>query len=382
MSEKFVAGQSLVASEAFVPGHEPHFRWLDVPLDGYEEWLGRGGIDVSQRRSRITADYAKIPVLRWKVAGMPLELHRVLEGTAGTERNSLTWREAAFVRMGYLNADLTADLAIERVGRLEDLLVVLADCDNGVGFPTLRRTRSEPAVRFYYTRSGRTAENPAEWHKAWAKFDGISDRFGEILDAWLRKYEIHGPGFHLYLGNRRGYPMYPEHRFASMIWGLEALHRSIYPPANNPKQAAKVKRILDQIGSEKDREWARRLLPVTSEPALAARLAELFSSLPIGLGRGDFANFAERCAQRRNDVSHFGGVRVPGGYDAFLTEIVILNSAIDLLYHALLLKVVEVPDLAIHRRLIDGPHSSAARDVLKKSGIIISDASPSSTLDP
>ncbi|MEO6218308.1 MAG: HEPN domain-containing protein [Sphingomonas sp.] len=369
--ERLIADQCLVSREAFTPGAEPRFRWVDLPLDGFEEWLGRGNINVKSGRRRITADYARQKTLRWQAGAMPVELHRALEGDGGTGVTDINWRERSFLRLGFPKADLTIDQAIERAQRIEDLLVILADCNKGLDFFRLRRSRSGKPVQLYYARGGRSATDKVSWHKAWVRFEACADDFGDIVAAWLAKYEIYGPGFHLYLGNRRGQPLYPEHRFASLIWGLEALHRSMHPAESNAAQAAKVQRILEQIDKKKDRDWAERFLPAVSEPPLANRLQDLFSMLDLGIDRKQLAEFAQRCAARRNDVSHFGGVREPGGYDAFLDDILDLSRAIDLLYHALLLHLIGVPSRMVKHRLTGGLHSHAARQVLAHCGLDI-----------
>ena len=65
--------------------------------------------------------------------------------------------------------------------------------------------------------------------------------------------------------------------------------------------------------------------------------------LPLGFHKAELVGFAERCAARRNDVSHFGGVRRLGDYNDFVQDIVKLSGAIDVFYHALLLQIAGVP---------------------------------------
>ncbi len=45
--------------------------------------------------------------------------------------------------------------------------------------------------------------------------------------------------------------MYPEHRFASLVWGLESLHRRMAAPIDDTPLRAKIKRIVDQIQNPK-----------------------------------------------------------------------------------------------------------------------------------
>jgi hypothetical protein len=368
--ERLVAYRCLVSREAFKPGAEPRFRWLDLPLDGYEEWLGPGHITVTSGPRRIKADYAvQGRPLRWQAGAMLLELHRYLDGNGGKDVTEVGWRERSFLRLGSPKGVLTFEQAIDLAQRIEDLVVLMADHDRRLDFGTLRQSKSGKPVQFYYARGGRDTSEKLTWHKAWARFDACSDQFGDLVASWLAKYETYGPGFHLYLGNRRGQAMYPEHRYASLMWGLEALHRAMVQPKNNAALVAKVQRILARIEDDKDRKWAERVLPKENELPLADRLLELFSTIDLGIERTQLAAFARRCATRRNDVSHFGGQREAGGYDAFLDDIVSLSRAIDLLYHALILHIVGVPDWLVKRRFLGGPHSHAACAVLAHCGL-------------
>jgi hypothetical protein len=376
--ERLVAYRCLVSREAFTPNTEPRFRWLDLPLDGYEEWLGPGHITVTSTHRRIRADYAtQRRPQRWLAGDIPVELHRYLDGNGGNQVTEISCRERSFLRLGFRKADLTVDQAIDLSQRVEDLIVLMADHDRRLETGSLRRSKSAKPVQLYYARLDRANTEKANWHTAWARFDICADEFGHIVASWLEKYETYGPGFHLYLGNRRGQAMYHEHRFASLIWGLEALHRAMVSPGSNVAQEAKVARILGQIKSKKDRDWASRRIQAASEPALADRLTDLFSRLALGIDRKQLAVFAQRCAMRRNDVSHFGGQRVQGGYDAFVEDIASLSRAIDLLYHALILHLIGVPDRLVQRRFIGGPHSYAACAVLAHCGLNVPQPEPS-----
>ncbi len=341
--EQLVANRCLVADTRSVEVSRTNFRSVELPLDGFEDWLGRGRITALDRKRSVTASYSKPSVARWKLEKMNVELARYLAGNAGDYLPSIAWREHAVLRIKPRTSRITVDQAVDLAERTEDLLVLLADCNRAVDFPRLRMKPDEPGVRLYFARSSRSKDERAKWNKAWVSFEACKDQFGDILETWLEKHEIYGPGFHLYLGNRRGHPMYWEHRFASLIWGLESLHRSLVPTKENRAQAAKVIRIVEQIAKSSDRKWAERHLPKQSEPTLATRIFDLILMLPLGFHQAELIGFAERCAARRNDVSHFGGVRRPGDYNDFIQDIVKLSGAIDVFYHALLLQIAGVP---------------------------------------
>lgn len=250
---------------------------------------------------------------------------------------------------------------------------MLSDYDKRLAFGSLRLSKSSKPVEFYFARNGRETSEKVLSHRTWVPLNQCRDFFGDVVSSWLTKYTTYGPGFHLYLGNRRGQTMYPEHRFASLMWGLEALHRSLVPEKENFAQAAKVTRILNQISSTRDREWAKRFLPKQSEPSLANRLFYLFSLLKLDLDKNELTAFTQHCAQRRNDVSHFGGQRLSGSYKAFLEDITKLNKAIDLFYHAIILHLIGVPDWLVKQRFVGGNLSYITSVVLANCGLHIPD---------
>ncbi|WP_413463254.1 HEPN domain-containing protein [Alteriqipengyuania lutimaris] len=319
----------------------------------------------------MTASYSKPSVARWKLEKMNVELARYLAGNAGDQLSSIAWCEHAVLRIKPKPARITVDQAIDVAQRTEDLLILLADCNRSFDFPRLRVKPGEPGVRLYFARSSRPKEEREKWDKVWVPFGACDDQFGGILETWLEKHEIYGSGFHLYLGNRRGHPMYWEHRFASLMWGLESLHRSLVPTKENEAQAAKVKRIVEQIAKARDRKWAERHLPKQSEPTLATRIADLLSMLPLRFDKAELVCFAERCAARRNDVSHFGGVRRAGDYNDFIQDIVKLSGAIDVFYHALLLQIAGVPGERIAWYFLQGVNASLVQEKLLECGLTV-----------
>lgn len=77
---------------------------------------------------------------------------------------------------------------------------------------------------------------------------------------------------------------------------------------------------------------------------------------------------------RRNDLSHFGGLREAGRYYEFLTDVVNLNEALDLLYHATLLQEIGVPDCQIRSWFLEGFKAHGIRNTLAAVGLHLPDA--------
>jgi hypothetical protein len=212
---------------------------------------------------------------------------------------------------------------------------------------------------------------PVEFHTCWTRFPLIADTFGSIVENWLDRHDFFGPGFHLYLGNRRQEQMYPEHRFASLVWGLESLNRRMSPEKVNAPLQDKITRILGQISRSRDQKWLADQLAHAHEPSLADRLSELFGTLPLNIDKKQMDAFTRHCAQRRNDVSHFGGMREPGSYNEFLSDIMKLNEALDYLYHAKLLQMTGIPDDQIRWLFLDGFKSYQLTKTLEAVGLTV-----------
>jgi hypothetical protein len=156
--------------------------------------------------------------------------------------------------------------------------------------------------------------------------------------------ERFGPGFYLYLGTRRGMKMFVEHRFVNLIWGLEAFdRRGRGDPEIRSRLQEKVERILKQVTAKKDKDWLAGQLQHAGEPNLAQRLYDLFIKLPLPLDEKRLRDFCKECAERRNDISHFGGVRREmENYDAFIRDLDRKSDALTSLYHLHLLSEIGV----------------------------------------
>lgn len=372
-TEAYLPHLALISTDPVFDDRRHRFRQIEFPLDGLEGWLGLSDLKADRTPRGVRASYVKPKTQQWRLQSDVLELQRWLDGILpATGRPSIVWRERALLRL-VRKQPVTVEEAVELAQKVEDFLILLTDSNRGLDFPRLRLKAKGSPVRLYYPRMGRGAE-PVSWHRSWAMFPACESSFGAMFGKWLALHDQMGPGVHLYLGNRRGHPMYPEHRFASLVWGLEALHRASYPNSPNPRLAAKVQRILSSIALEKDRVWAERMLPSDDEPSLASRLREILATLPLNFEASELRAFAERCAGRRNDISHFGGRRSPEDGDAFDADIQTLSPALALLYHALLLKLTGLPDHLVRRQFHGGTNDYQSRRTLGAAGLNLPDA--------
>jgi hypothetical protein len=179
--------------------------------------------------------------------------------------------------------------------------------------------------------------------------------------------------------------MYIEHRFVNLIWGIESLHRTLYPDAKGPSSDRSIIEALIaklKVDSNSDqRRWLKQQLQRDTEPTLQDRIIQTFETLPWDIDRGSLNSFAEKCQRRRNDISHFGGPRKDRNetYEAFLQDLLILSAALSHLYHAALLKEIDIPARTLRSCLSDMPIGHRIKLDLTRAGFAFVKESESAT---
>jgi ApeA N-terminal domain 1 len=247
---------------------------------------------------------------------------------------------------GYLTFRPKAPLSFEEVKqiqkRFEDLLILLTNFERVLESILVQL---DDGNHWYQLTSWRPLGEQQEVTRfgCWTLFPDLAPIFGEITSLWHEKYDRVGPGFFLYLGNRRGMHLFLEDRFMNLIWGLESLHRQIGTPWDNGNVVAKVDRILGSV-CKKDRAWLARNLRYATEPPLDSRIADLLGKIPIGLTGDDLTWFAKQCAELRNAMSHHGGRRDGVDYHLIQRRMYLSSVILGPLYHARILHEIGVSD--------------------------------------
>jgi hypothetical protein len=375
-SEAWIAHRCLTSPAPFSPTTARRFLSLELPLAGFEEWLGLKSIIVRKSQSSITARYVPPRKPKWRLKVGNLLVKFELSHPPPAKYASASFRETPSL-VFELKAAVDLDEALSLLIRLQDLLILFTDFDRPPEFPTLRATRDGPPIRLYYTRLRGRSEQ-LHWHHCWMRFPELNEYFGKAAENWLDKQATIGPGLNLYFASRRE-QLYAEHRFATLVWGLESLHRRVYPAQPNTALQIKIDRIVEQIERPKDKKWARSQLQGARESTLATRLRDIFEKLPLDFDPAKMETFTQEVAHRRNDLSHFGGMRDIDGYDAFIDQVMRFNEALDLFYHAILLIEIGIPKTAITWWFMNGFRSYQIGQSLKVAGIPLRKANSSKT---
>jgi HEPN superfamily Apea-like protein len=100
-------------------------------------------------------------------------------------------------------------------------------------------------------------------------------------------------------------------------------------------------------------------LKFAHEPNLANRLYDVINGGPITIERKSLLIFVNRCAEIRNDISHFGEQRSQGSREGYMQEVYQKARALSVLYHAIILDEIGI-DREIINEWIYGRSNGAA----------------------
>ncbi len=347
--ERYSALQCLLGQGPFRDLPQPlEFQRLTVDLKGFEEWLWLRGITTERTESTITAGYSVPDRLVYPLEDGELQIvFGVMGPYLGKHRGpSLTLTEYAEIELTPKRALSLAEMQAQFV-LFADLFILLTGSDYNLDWPTLTCGKGGQAQTFqlYFARHPSREKEPPGPHKWWVNFPHAQDKFGELFSTWRRRREEWGPGVYLYLGTRRSVSLYEEHRFIMLMWGLESLHRRRAEPARgSDKLQEKIHRILGRMEKGKDKQWLKRQLQHAGEPSLEQRIFEILEPLPLDLDQTKLRAFAKACADKRNEISHYGGRRHEGNYDNELEDLHKKSAALSNLYHLLLLRTIGIDE--------------------------------------
>ena len=384
LSEKYRAAICLVG-ESTTPLSPDLFTFprLSIELTGVEEWRRYDALRVDtvktdgERQSQNVSYSAQ----QWD--------YSIGEGTVSlrtdvhcTALNGIGIQKIGFEQHDWIdyapsNSQSPEELKQE-FGYIEELLALLGGSYYALKWPQISTERSSRADAYtlYFYRGTEKTPPPEAW-ELWTFFPQVRDSFGTIFANWRKKRREHGAGFYLHLAALRNSSMYVEHRFVNLVWGIESLHRSLFPNAKGPSSDnAIIKSLLTDLAEHlkpKQAKWLEKQFERSTEPTLQDRIVETFKTLPWQIEIKTLREFAKRCQDRRNDISHFGGPRKEKNesYEAFLQDLIQLSGALSRLYHAALLREIGVEDSTIRSTLFDMPVNFRIRQDFERVGLSV-----------
>lgn len=357
-----ISSEIMRANAALVSKHPitlSQFTDLTMPLEGFEAWAHPGSISAE----RSAGNHGQPHLLSLQLAR---DSDRVYETSLGklTFQTDFAGYLPSYSRTSVdvsirsqlalsLSALATLDEVLDYFRGFQDLILLLSNSSRSLPWPVAKSESSDGTVRIYFIRA---SQNRAAFdrHQCWLSLTRLGEEFGTVVNCWFERRRELGPGLHLFLGMRRPRPMYIEHKFANLVWGLESLHRRLYgnDAQLNEKLRLKGERIVSILAQV---EWSN---PSDSryalgkfkhlEATLADRIEQLILRIKLGFDATKLRDFAEKCADLRNDLSHYGGERTPGTYTDVVEGFVDFSIALGHLYHLLLLHLVGVSEIHIY----------------------------------
>jgi hypothetical protein len=327
------------------------FSKLSIELTGLEQWRWNDALLVSSEKvvgkeSSRNVSYIAAPI-EYELADGTISLQTDVHCTALEE---VRYREVSlrqYDRLEYRRTKpTTAEALRQEFSYIEEFLAILTGTYCSLDWPLISMANGGKVETYtlYFWRNIEKGRSP-EMPNLWTTFPQVRDAFGTLYSNWRKKRQEYGPGFYLYLGALRNMPMYIEHRFVNLIWGIESLHRGMNPEQTvSRSHKKKVEGILGKAGhllNSGERSWLDRQLRISMEPPLEHRITSTFVGLPWKITKTSLDAFAVRCRIRRNNISHYGGPQDKDeGREAFLREIMELTEGLTPLYHAALLQEI------------------------------------------
>lgn len=362
--QKFSAQLCTTRDCAFPASYPEGFTELRVSLDGFEEWLELKSIVVEQESWESDAVDVLVSYKQWRfeypTPGGTISVESITTG-ALPFFSDLPRTSAEFHEHFYLifrpNSPSDASTLRYLYTKIEEFLAVLAGKYHRLPSPILT-TEDEfgtwNTVHFYRS----TPLEHLNRFSVWLTFPQIKDAFGELFKNWLSGCQLFGAGYYLFVSALRNPHQYSEHRFVNLLWGIEALHRKWLGESETSDRVIREKKRVGEIlnllpEDDRNRKWLGKKLAHAHELSLEERILECFRRLPFTFGSGEIEKFAKVCAERRNDISHFGGPRGDVDYDLFHSQISQLADALDHLFRLLLLHQIGVDAKTLFKVVTD-----------------------------
>ena len=383
VSESYQAGFCLLGNTS-IPRNAESFAFskLSVELTGLEEWLRGDALVLTpiEEHGINRSQQVRYSVRQsgYEIDGAEFNLRTDIHPSVCEQVPTREIRFSQHDWLDYIPAEAaTPEELKEEFGHMEEFLSILTGTYYSLEWPQIATDDGDKSESYtlYFFRNIDKNGPPEAW-MLWTIFPQTRASFGSLYSEWKKKRREFGPGFYLYLGALRSSSMYIEHRFVNLIWGIESLHRVRNPDAKGPASEKElIEALLAKVQNDSNsamRRWLKRQIEFASEPTLMDRIVETFAALPWGVESASLNHFAKRCADRRNDISHFGGPRkdTKESYEAFLLDLMKLNDALSNLYHAALLKEIGLDEKTLVQCLTDMPMGHRIRRGMEQAGLI------------
>ncbi|MFN3579914.1 MAG: HEPN domain-containing protein [Pseudomonas sp.] len=356
--EDYFAAGCLKGSESFGALEEPpKIKDISIDCEPLDKWMQSRNIKTKVTQRSVNLYYKKQKKIEQRFDGLTVSISKQLIGSAYRSRTSRSEKITEETRIIFnQKRKLKIGEAPAECRRIENFFSTLTG--KILSFPKIQITLEKKSKTYdLYLRKTEKKLEKIEWHQNSIKYCEIEEEIAKLYSIWRKKSGVYGSGFYLFYGTTNAKSLYLENRYVNLIWGLESFHRSGNRVFNNKKIEEKIDRILEATKeialNHSDRRWLKKSLNKESEPNLEKRLVDLFSELPVTFHREKLEEFCRKCAKRRNEISHFGGVRSEKGeeYEEMIRDLTIKYEVLVHLYRAIILNEITVNNDAIKNYL-------------------------------
>ncbi len=223
--ERYRSSACLLSERDVIVGRL-NFKKFSIPLTGYGDWLRLRALKVKKSSRTVSVNYTRPKDAKYVLSHGSLAIEFELGGvfSGGIFAPEASMKETASASFWFRHG-LDIDGIRKEYQLFEDLLVMLTSSTCGLDWPWVIGQKGR-RYRLYLSKvGGRTVGKPPSYFDCITNFIQIRDTFASIWETWRSKREDPGPALYFYLVTRRGLPLYLEHRFVSLVWGIEVFHR-------------------------------------------------------------------------------------------------------------------------------------------------------------
>jgi ApeA N-terminal domain 1 len=295
------------------------FNELRFSVDGLEEWLSIGAINVSHGETRFdTTINFQLPEKREiRCDDNKFKYSFDFGGSAptGADPKQAQVTLKAFVRVRTDAMRPFGDF-VEPVYRITQLLRLITGEKVSVREVYVTRddlkydfgSRPNIELRLFYQSLPFDEKVPSiDARRMLFSFRDTEERFGPMLKEWFKMYEQFAPALGLYFYSFARQHKYLDQRFLSLAQALETLHRSTMDRKRLPdSEYQTLKAQLIESCPKEHQPWLKEVLHFSNEIFLNDRIEELVAPFESHFGEAESVNqMIKTMKVTRNYLTHF-----------------------------------------------------------------------------
>ncbi|WP_217541728.1 HEPN domain-containing protein [Vibrio metschnikovii] len=329
------------------------FNTLSFSVDCLDEWLRVSGIKVDFDDENKTATISYIPqenISYLLENGMKLEIcfKYTLPGGAATTEAKITQKAYfklsskelssldEFTGIAYKITNFLC-FATDTTVSLKNLLGTSIELqrDGGGG------DKYAIPIKIYYPSIPFSEKEPStSWHRMLFTYGTIKSNAQDVVNNWLRAYEIMAPTLSLYFSTKNGAQKYLDGKFLALAQGLETYHRRTSD--EKLMESSEFETLVSKITKncpDENVDWLKGRLMYGNEINLANRLKRIIEPFKDKLGNSkERSKLLRQIVDTRNYLTHYNEDLRNSSADG--SELWILCQKMEVIFQLHFLKVI------------------------------------------